>query len=203
MGRMGGGGRSGRGCAVRRGMTPARCPRRRRRHGRPDRRRGRRAASDGGRAPRSRARAPPVLHAHERAPRPREPPLPVADTGGVPMQVHRPQYGRAAVPSPSTQTVCSRTCSRAQRVFAVTQLEEEQMTHRRLTIALALTFSALALPAARADGGPSPGVTLGWDGLVAPGGAGRYVALPAGAAAPPALLSTPPPPAHNILPLPR
>jgi hypothetical protein len=72
----------------------------------------------------------------------------------------------------------------------VTQLEEEQMTHRRLTIALALTFSALALPAARADGGPSPGVTLGWDGLVAPGGAVRYVALPAGASTTLAVIST-------------
>ena len=37
----------------------------------------------------------------------------------------------------------------------------------------ALTASALA------DGGPSPGVREGWDGVLAPAGAVRYVALPA------------------------
>lgn len=64
------------------------------------------------------------------------------------------------------------------------------MTSRRLTVALALTICALLLPSARADRGPSPGVTLGWDGLVAPGGAVRYVALPAGASTTIAVIST-------------
>src|SRR3954464_2697989 len=40
----------------------------------------------------------------------------------------------------------------------------------------------LALPAAgaAADGGPSPGVVSGWDGVLSPNGAVRYVALTTG-----------------------
>lgn len=40
--------------------------------------------------------------------------------------------------------------------------------------------SATAAAAGRADGGPSPGVSNGWDGVLAPGGKERYVALAAG-----------------------
>jgi hypothetical protein len=50
----------------------------------------------------------------------------------------------------------------------------------------ALSLAALALAAGSAaggggKGGPSPGAVTGWDGVLAPGGAFRYVALPAGA----------------------
>jgi hypothetical protein len=47
-----------------------------------------------------------------------------------------------------------------------------------LVVALAVAASAVAA-GARADGvGPSPGAEMGWTGLLAPGGATRYVALP-------------------------
>jgi len=47
------------------------------------------------------------------------------------------------------------------------------------TLALALASLALlaTAAAAAADGGPSPGVVAGWDGVLAPSGAVRYVAL--------------------------
>src|SRR5215218_6273050 len=47
------------------------------------------------------------------------------------------------------------------------------------TLALALaTLALLAIaPAAAGDGGPSPGVVGGWDGVLAPSGKVRYVAL--------------------------
>jgi hypothetical protein len=45
---------------------------------------------------------------------------------------------------------------------------------------LAVAVSALALAGTVwADGGPSPGAVQGWDGIVAPDGKARYVALPA------------------------
>lgn len=47
------------------------------------------------------------------------------------------------------------------------------------TVACTLAAVACAAPAL-ADGGPSPGVVQGWSGVVAPGGAMRYVAMPAG-----------------------
>ena len=43
-----------------------------------------------------------------------------------------------------------------------------------------LAAAAAATGAAAADGGPSPGAMIGWDGVRGPGGAVRYVALPAG-----------------------
>src|SRR5438105_11133999 len=48
---------------------------------------------------------------------------------------------------------------------------------------LALAFAALSLwpaAAAAADGGPSPGVLTGWDGVLGPKGSVRYVALQIG-----------------------
>src|SRR5437868_7863340 len=48
---------------------------------------------------------------------------------------------------------------------------------------LALALSAFALwpaAAAAADGGPSPGILTGWDGVLGPGGSVRYVALQIG-----------------------
>jgi hypothetical protein len=53
---------------------------------------------------------------------------------------------------------------------------------RRLALVPILIFVAAAVSAgvAAGDGGPSPGVTTGWDGALAPGGAARYVALSTG-----------------------
>lgn len=51
----------------------------------------------------------------------------------------------------------------------------------RTTLSAALLASLAALVAAvgaAADGGPSPGVSFGWDGIVARGGDVRYVAVP-------------------------
>jgi MYXO-CTERM domain-containing protein len=50
----------------------------------------------------------------------------------------------------------------------------------RARLVLAVLVALAAAPAALADGGPSPGVTLGWTGLVTQDGGTRYVALPAG-----------------------
>jgi len=48
-------------------------------------------------------------------------------------------------------------------------------------LALCVFVLLVWAPAAVADGGgPSPGVTVGWDGVVAPDGTSRYVALPTG-----------------------
>ena len=49
---------------------------------------------------------------------------------------------------------------------------------RRLLLVLSLLALVLA-PAALADGGPSPGVMAGWDGVAASGSSVRYVTLPA------------------------
>src|SRR5437879_8810815 len=53
---------------------------------------------------------------------------------------------------------------------------------RRSVFALAAAFAAAALTAvaAGADGGPSPGVSWGWDGVVGSGKQVRYVAIPTG-----------------------
>ena len=49
---------------------------------------------------------------------------------------------------------------------------------RAALVTLALVSVVLVVaPGAPADGGPSPGVVMGWDGVVAPSGAVRYVAL--------------------------
>ena len=51
----------------------------------------------------------------------------------------------------------------------------------RLLLGLACSLAAGALAAgALAAGGPSPGTVQGWEGVVAPGGGVRYVAMPAG-----------------------
>jgi hypothetical protein len=50
----------------------------------------------------------------------------------------------------------------------------------RTAFALCFLIGALAAGAAAADGGPSPGVATGWDGVLAPGGKLRYVAVPGG-----------------------
>ena len=55
------------------------------------------------------------------------------------------------------------------------------MTRRLLiTAALAASVCAIVVTAAFGDGGPGPGVVLGWDGVAAANGKTRYVALPAG-----------------------
>ncbi|MBA3244085.1 MAG: hypothetical protein H0T61_02775 [Actinobacteria bacterium] len=46
--------------------------------------------------------------------------------------------------------------------------------------ALALASLSLVAGSAAAGGGPSPGAVTGWDGVLAPGGALRYVTLPSG-----------------------
>lgn len=46
--------------------------------------------------------------------------------------------------------------------------------------AVAVVSLALVAGSAAAGGGPSPGAVTGWDGVLAPGGAIRYVALPSG-----------------------
>jgi hypothetical protein len=50
---------------------------------------------------------------------------------------------------------------------------------RRLLL-LPLLLLVLPVASAASDGGPSPGTTVGWDGVVSPNGLVRYVALPAG-----------------------
>lgn len=54
------------------------------------------------------------------------------------------------------------------------------MKCRLLAILASVVAAAAAAAAAAGDGGPSPGPVLGWDGVLAPGGAVRYVAFPAG-----------------------
>ena len=55
------------------------------------------------------------------------------------------------------------------------------MIRRLLPAAVAGLLAATAFAAgALADGGPSPGVSIGWDGIATPGGELRYVTLPAG-----------------------
>ena len=49
-----------------------------------------------------------------------------------------------------------------------------------LALVAVLAAGAAATAAAAGGGGPSPGALVGWDGVRAPGGAVRYVALPAG-----------------------
>jgi hypothetical protein len=49
----------------------------------------------------------------------------------------------------------------------------------RRTVALFACVIAIAPAAAAADGGPTPPTETGWDGIAAPDGAVRYVALPA------------------------
>lgn len=51
------------------------------------------------------------------------------------------------------------------------------MPKRRLIFAAALAAAVLA-PSARADGGPSPGVSQGWNGVADNAGGVRFVALP-------------------------
>jgi hypothetical protein len=48
-----------------------------------------------------------------------------------------------------------------------------------LVVVFAVAAAGTAAVAASGDGGPSPGVAQGWDGVVAPDGSVRYVALPA------------------------
>src|SRR5439155_18058731 len=49
-----------------------------------------------------------------------------------------------------------------------------------LRLLLAGTLALVAAPTALASNGPSPGVVLGGNGVAAPGGATRYVTVPAG-----------------------
>ncbi|HXH87048.1 MAG TPA: hypothetical protein VNI55_00375 [Gaiellaceae bacterium] len=61
-----------------------------------------------------------------------------------------------------------------------------------LRSAAALAFSSLLLVAgsAAAGGGPAPGSVTGWDGVMAPGGTLRYVAMPTGSTTLVAAVST-------------
>ncbi len=52
----------------------------------------------------------------------------------------------------------------------------------RTVFCLCVLAAAVTATAAAADGGPSPGVATGWDGVLAPGGKIRYVAVPGGGA---------------------
>lgn len=49
-------------------------------------------------------------------------------------------------------------------------------------VAVFVVLSAVAAGSGAADGGPSPGAVVGWDGIKAPAGGIRYVALPGGVA---------------------
>jgi len=49
--------------------------------------------------------------------------------------------------------------------------------HQPIVLLALVTALAVAAPSAAADGGPSPGVSLGWDGVAAAGGSVRYVTL--------------------------
>lgn len=48
------------------------------------------------------------------------------------------------------------------------------------SVVVAGACAAFFAAAALGDGGPAPGVTQGWDGVLAPGGKVRYVAIPGG-----------------------
>ncbi len=50
----------------------------------------------------------------------------------------------------------------------------------RTALALCALAAAIAAPVAASGGGPSPGISWGWDGVAGPGGQLRYVTLPAG-----------------------
>jgi hypothetical protein len=52
--------------------------------------------------------------------------------------------------------------------------------HRLLVAALAALAAAVTASGAASGAGPSPGIQLGWDGLLAPGGALRYVTVATG-----------------------
>ena len=54
------------------------------------------------------------------------------------------------------------------------------MRSRALIAVVATVAAAVAAGAGAADGGPSPGVITGWDGVVGPSGKVRYVALQGG-----------------------
>ena len=54
------------------------------------------------------------------------------------------------------------------------------MTRHLFVALVAIGAAAVAASAGAADGGPSPGVITGWDGVVGPSGAVRYVALEGG-----------------------
>jgi hypothetical protein len=49
-----------------------------------------------------------------------------------------------------------------------------------IAIVIVVGAAAWAAAAASGDGGPSPGVSYGWEGVTTPNGRARYVALPAG-----------------------
>ena len=55
------------------------------------------------------------------------------------------------------------------------------MRARLLVVPLACALSVVPAAGAAADGGPSPGVSNGWDGIVSPSGTVRYVAVTSGA----------------------
>jgi hypothetical protein len=54
------------------------------------------------------------------------------------------------------------------------------MSRHQLAAVVAIVAAAVAASAGAADGGPSPGVITGWDGVVGPSGTVRYVALQGG-----------------------
>ena len=54
------------------------------------------------------------------------------------------------------------------------------MSRRSALALVAIVGLALAAAAQASGGGPGPGATVGWDGVLAPGGKVRYVAVPAG-----------------------
>ena len=54
------------------------------------------------------------------------------------------------------------------------------MSCRSALALVAIVGLALAAAAQASGGGPGPGATVGWDGVLAPGGKVRYVAVPAG-----------------------
>jgi hypothetical protein len=48
---------------------------------------------------------------------------------------------------------------------------------KRLLVLVAVVAAAAFVPAAAGDGGPSPGVAMGWTGVLSPDGAKRYVTM--------------------------
>jgi hypothetical protein len=65
------------------------------------------------------------------------------------------------------------------RRISVDVVEGGAMRRLALVPFLVLAAGAVAAVGAAAGGGPTPGTVAGWDGALAPGGAVRYVALPA------------------------
>lgn len=92
-------------------------------------------------------------------------------TNGRPEEVHRRRYDDRLRGGPWTLFGPSGVVVKTSKEVPV-----------RTVFCLCILAAAVTATAAAADGGPSPGVATGWDGVLAPGGKIRYVAVPGGGA---------------------